>query len=44
MSNGIQAITVLFEKSGERRLVENVAPEFITEAQQETPSVDLQGR
>ncbi len=44
MSNGIQAITVLFEKSGERRLVENVAPEFITEAQQETQSVDLQGR
>jgi hypothetical protein len=26
-SNGIQAITVAFEKSGERRLVENVLPE-----------------
>jgi hypothetical protein len=44
MSNGIQAITVAFEKLGERRLVENVAPELITEAPQETQPVDLQGR
>lgn len=28
MSNGIQAITVSFEKLGERRLVENIAPEI----------------
>ncbi len=28
MSNGIQAITVAFEKTGERRLVENVTTEF----------------
>ncbi|MGH2567974.1 MAG: hypothetical protein ACRDGA_06505 [Bacteroidota bacterium] len=31
MSNGIQAITVSFEKLGERRLVENIAPEPIAE-------------
>ena len=31
MSSGIQAITVAFEKSGERRLVENVAQEVATE-------------
>lgn len=42
MSNGIHAITVAFEKSGERRLVENVAPEVFTESEQQP--VDLQGR
>ncbi len=30
MSNGIQAITVVFEKLGERRLVENIGPEIVT--------------
>jgi hypothetical protein len=42
MSNGIHAITVAFEKSGERRLVENVAPEAFPETEQQP--VDLQGR
>ena len=31
MSNGIQAITVAFEKQGERRLVVNVTPESVAE-------------
>ena len=31
MSNGIQAITVAFEKLGERRLVVNIAPEPVSE-------------
>lgn len=43
-SNGIHAITVAFEKSGERRLVENVAPEESTETEQHKQPVDLQGR
>jgi len=44
MSNGIRAITVAFEKLGERRLVENVAPEPATEILQEEPHVAPQGR
>lgn len=32
MSNGIQAITVSFEKSGERRLVENIAQDAVSDA------------
>ena len=31
MSNGIHAITVAFEKSGERRLVENIVPEPVAD-------------
>ena len=31
MSNGIQAITVAFEKQGERRLVVNVTPEALSD-------------